>query len=81
MINNITESKLWRTDHYVVCTAGTDNNDVNSDNILFTIKELKLCVPVVTLSIKDNRKLSKHFQQRMQKMFLRQKNCEWKYNK
>ena len=36
-----------------------DNADANSDNIIFTIKDTKSCVPVVTLTSKDNQKLSK----------------------
>ena len=33
--------------------------DTNSNNIIFPIKDTKLYVPVVTLSAKDNQKLSK----------------------
>ena len=36
-----------------------DNNDAN--NIIFTTKKTKLYVPVVTLSARDNKKLSKIF--------------------
>ena len=41
--------------------GGTDNaNGKNDDNnIIFTIKDTKLYVPVVTLSARDNKKLSK----------------------
>ena len=41
--------------------AGADNaNGSNDDNnIIFTIKDTKLYVPVVTLSTRDNQKLSK----------------------
>ena len=41
--------------------AGTENdvNDNNANNIIFTIKETKLYVPVVTLSARGNQKLSK----------------------
>ena len=35
------------------------NANVDSNNIIFTIKDTKLYVPVVTLSAKDNKKLSK----------------------
>ena len=34
--------------------ADTDNDDANPNNIIFTIKYIKLYVPVVTLSAKDN---------------------------
>ena len=39
--------------------AGADNTNANSTNIIFTIKDVKLYVLVVTLSVKDNKKLSK----------------------
>ena len=39
--------------------AGADNTNANSNNIIFTIKDVKLYVLVVTLSVKDNKKLSK----------------------
>ena len=39
--------------------AGADNTNANSTNIIFTIKDVKLYVLVVTLSGKDNKKLSK----------------------
>ena len=40
--------------------AGTDVNDNNDDNnIIFTIKDTELYVPVVTLSARDNQKSSK----------------------
>ena len=34
-----------------------DNNDASSDNVIFTIKDTKLYVPVVTLITKNNKKL------------------------
>ena len=39
--------------------AGSDSANDNSHNIIFTIKDTKLYVPVVTLSARDNQKLSK----------------------
>ena len=36
-----------------------DNDNANLNNIIFTIKDINLYVPVVTLSAKDNQKLSK----------------------
>ena len=36
-----------------------DNANANSNNVTFTIKDIKLYVPVVTLSANDNQKLSK----------------------
>ena len=45
--------------HCVIASAGVDNVNANDDNIIFTIKDTKLHVPVVTLSAQDNKKLSK----------------------
>lgn len=41
--------------------AGVDNTYTNRNNINFAIKYTKLNVPVVTLSAKDNQKLSELF--------------------
>ena len=43
----------------VLSADGADNNNANSNNIIFTIKGKKLYVPVVNISTKDNQKLSK----------------------
>ena len=43
----------------VLSAAGADNENADSNNIIFTIKDTKLYVSVVTLSAKDNQKLSK----------------------
>ena len=60
LINCKVELKLRRTKHCVLSVAGTDNaNGNNDDNIIFTIKDTKLYVPVVTLSARVNQKLSK----------------------
>ena len=40
--------------------AGADGTkNIDSNNIIFTIKDTKLCVPIVTLSARNNQKLSK----------------------
>ena len=44
----------------VLSTAAVGNDDANSD-IIFTIKDTNLYVPVVTLPAKDNQKLTKLF--------------------
>ena len=36
--------------HCVIASAGVDNVNANDGNIIFTIKDTKLHVPVVTLS-------------------------------
>ena len=48
----------------VLSAAGNENqsdkdNNNNVNNIIFTIKDTQIYVPVVTLSAKDNQKLSK----------------------
>ena len=45
--------------HCVLSAGGKDNEDVTSNNIIFNIKNTKLHLPIVTLSAKDNKKLSK----------------------
>ena len=55
------ELKLkWRK-YCVLSAAGNDNTNANPNNIILTIKNTKLYVPTVTLKVKDNQKLSKHF--------------------
>ena len=50
------ELKLKWMKHCLFTSAGTEDADANSD-IIFTIKETKLCVPVNTLSANDNQRL------------------------
>ena len=52
------ELKLKWTKYCVLTAAGADNNDANYNNIIFTIKNTRLYVPLVTLSTGDNQKLS-----------------------
>ena len=55
------ELKLKQTKYCILSAVATDNvngND-NANNIGFTIKVTNLYVPVVTLSARDNQKLSK----------------------
>ena len=53
------ELKLKQTKYCVLSSVAGDNNDANSNNVIFTIKDPKLYVPVVTLSARYNQKLSK----------------------
>ena len=53
------ELKIKWTNHCVLWAKGNDDDDANSNSIIITIKDTKLYVPVVTLSAKDNQKLSK----------------------
>ena len=59
LINGKTELKLKWTKYYVSSATCNENMEVNPNNIIFTIKETKFYVPVVTLSTKNNQKLSK----------------------
>ena len=54
LINCKVEIKLRWTKYCVLSVACADNtNDNDSDNIIFTIKDTKLYVPVVSLSSRD----------------------------
>ena len=55
VINWKVELKLKWTKHCLLATAGVHNDNANSD-IIFTVKDTKLYVPLVTLSAKDNQK-------------------------
>ena len=58
-------SHFWRSrkmpliNYCVLSAAGADNANAKSNNNIFTIKDTKLYVPVVTLSARENQKLSK----------------------
>ena len=54
LINCKVELNLEWSKYCVLSEAGNDN-----ENIIFTINVIKLYVPVVTLSARDNKKLSK----------------------
>ena len=58
LINCKVELKLKWSNYCVLSAAGNDNANGNDDNIIFTIKDTKLYVPVVTLSPRDNQKLT-----------------------
>ena len=62
LINCKIELKLKRTKYWVLSVARNENesdNNNNANNIISTIKDTKLYVPVVTLSARYNQKLSK----------------------
>ena len=58
LINCKIELQLKWTKYCAFSANGNDNG--NADNIIFNIKDTKLYVPVVTLSAKNNQKLSKN---------------------
>ena len=53
------ELKFQWTKNFVISAAGSGNVNSNSNNIVFTIKNTNLYAHVVTLSARDNQKLSK----------------------
>ena len=70
LINCKTELKLKWTKYCVLSAAGNDNvinNNTNANNNILTIKDTILYVPVVTLSAKDNQKLSKRISKGFEK--------------
>ena len=82
LINCKIELKLkWRK--YCVLSAvnhhandndnNNDNWNANPNNIIFTIKDTKLHVPVVTLSARNNQKFSKLLRKRIWRVSL----LEW----
>ena len=56
----------WRK-YCVLAATGNDNTNDNPNNIIFSIKEIKLSVSFVTLSAKDNQKSSKHRSERVKR--------------
>ena len=52
----------------VLSAAGADNTKCNPNNIIFTIKQTKLFVPVVTLLTNINQKLTKLFSKRYKRL-------------
>ena len=50
--------KLRWKKYCVLASTGVENNNADS-NVIFTIKDTKLYVPVVTLSAKDNKNYQK----------------------
>ena len=58
LINCKVKLKLKRTKYCVLAAGGADNADANSNKIISITKDTKLNVPTVSLSAKDNQKLS-----------------------
>ena len=59
LINCKVKLKLQWTKNFVLSAAGPDNASANPNNTIFTIKDIKLYIPVVTLSARYHQKLSK----------------------
>ena len=69
LINFKVELKLKWTKYCFLSPKGNDNDNENASlkNIIFTIKDTKLYVLVVTLSTRDNQKLSKLLSKRFER--------------
>ena len=67
LINCKFEINLKWAKYCLLSENGNDNANDNPNNIIFTIKDTKLCVPVVNLSAKDNQKLSKLLSQEFER--------------
>ena len=70
LINCKVELKLKWLKNCVWSAGGIDNANGNNDddnNFVFAIKDRKLYVPVVTLSARDNQKLSKPFSEEFER--------------
>ena len=52
---------------YVLAAASVENIDADSNNIIFTNKDTKLYVPLVTFLVTDNQKLSKLHSKKFQR--------------
>ena len=59
LINCKVELKLRWAKHCYLAPVSVENNNADSSNIIFKIKNPRLYVPVVKLSAKDNQKLPK----------------------
>ena len=77
LINCKVELKLRLMKYCVLASVAVENGNANSNNIIFPVKVIKLYVPVVTLSAKDNQKLlkllSKGFERSAYMMNIKQK--------
>ena len=71
LINCKVELKLRSTKYCVFSKGSTENvinEDANANNIIFTIKDTKLNVPILTLSARDNKKLSKFLSKEFERL-------------
>ena len=59
LINCKVELKLKWTSYCILSAAGADNDNANGNNTIFTSKDTKVYVPVMTLSARNNQKQSK----------------------
>ena len=67
LVNCKVKLKLRWTKYCVLSVVTNNNDDASPNNTIFTIKNTKLYVPVVTLSAKNNQKLSKLLSKRFER--------------
>ena len=68
IINCKVELKRKWIKYCVLNTNDNDNANGNFNNIISSIKDTKLCVPVVVLSARDNQKLIKLLSKRFERL-------------
>ena len=72
LINCNVELKIKWTKYCVLSPGGNENgsDNNNANNIVFGIKDTELYVPTVTLSARDNQKLSKLLSKELKHQFM-----------
>ena len=70
-INCKVELKLRWTKQFVLALAGVENDNAHSNNLIFTIKDTKLYVPVVIVSGKDNQNYQNLLAKDLKDQFIR----------
>ena len=68
LINQKVKLKIKWMKYFVLATNDDDSDGANSNNIVFTISNTKLHIPLVTLSANSYLKLSKCFRKDFQKI-------------
>ena len=67
LINCKVELKLKWINHCVLSANSNKNSDADPNSVIFAIKDRKLYTSVLTLSEKDNQKLSKFLSKRFER--------------
>ena len=70
LINSKVELKLKSKKHCVLFTSGVENTNADLNNFVFAIKDIKLYIPVVILSAKDNQKISNFLPKDLKDQFI-----------
>ena len=52
LINSKVELKLKWAKHYLLSAVANDNDNANSDNFIFAIKDTKLYIPVIKQEVR-----------------------------